>query len=561
MSKSIYKILAITLVIGLNWGGISAVGYTVGFYNDVEESNNTIIAGQLDFILDEGDWTPPNGELDLDAGESVSRDITVVDVDDKSIEFKYIVTPEKTGGDDAFCNALQLDAFLEGAPQYTGPLFDFLSATTTFATTTTNIWTFDVSLPGDAPDFDDKSCSFDFVYSGWQIRFPNEGEGYHDVERASNTIESDTIDENVCPFEEGEGKKVIEFSGPFIRSDESAADATRGPVFGFVPAGTYDITLASYDAHSVHGGQGQLKEQWHLILNDIHGGAITTTSAISDLPEDDDQIIEMVETDFVLTEDVFFGTAFHDAYPDDSNVNSVIPLCVLFEGEGAGTELAPPDDLIGPPGGRVEDGLLALYTFEEEDETIVWDVSGFDYPLNLLIDDASATSRISGGLSVDSSTILPALPDSDKIIENIQLSEEITIEAWVAPENTTQDGPARMVTYSKDTQASNFMLGTGRWGGHPTDVFDARLRTTDTTISGIPSLTTLPGTVTTDLTHVVYTRDAFGIAKMFIDGTEATSTITGGSVSNWDSSHNFALANEFYNDTYVAWRYASCRAL
>lgn len=546
LGNGVIKLVIILIIIGLNWTGLSAIGTTVAFYNDTETaSGNTHIAGQLDFILDQSAWAPPGGELDLDAGESVSRDITIIDVDDKSIDFKYIVSPEKTGGDDDFCNALELDAFLEGAPQYTGSLFDFVSATTTFATTT-DTWTFNVSLPSGAPDFDGAVCEFDFVYSGWQAEFPNEGQGFNDIERASSVIESKAnLAPNVCPFEAGPGKTVVVFNKKLIRSDKHESDAFVGPLLGYVPAGTYDITLASYDNHSGHGGQGQPEEQWYLILDDLNGDTIATTSAISDLPENDDQIIEKVETGFTLDEDVFFATAYHKAYPDHHNPNSITPLCALFEGPNAGQEFAPPDDLIGAPAGRAEEGLLALYTFEEEDETIVWDVSGVGTPLNLLIGDSSATHRVSGGLSIDSSTILSDLAPTTKIIDGVQATGELTIEAWIAPENTTQDGPARIVTYSKDTSNRNFTLGQGKWGGYPSDVFDIRLRTTDTSSNGIPSITTPSGTATTDLTHVVYTRDSYGNARTFIDGAEVASTTISGSVSNWDGSYRFALANEF----------------
>lgn len=184
------KLAVILLIIGLNWTGLSAIGHTVSFYNDTETaSGNVQTAGQLDFILEQSAWTPSGGELDLDAGESVLQEITIDDVDDKSIDFKYIAWSEMTGGDADFCNVLELEAFLEGTPQYTGLLFDFISATTTFATTT-DTWRFDVSFPIDAPEFDGAVCEFDFVYSGWQLQFPNEGEGFNDVERASNTIES-----------------------------------------------------------------------------------------------------------------------------------------------------------------------------------------------------------------------------------------------------------------------------------------------------------------------------------------------------------------------------------
>ena len=142
---------------------------------------------------------------------------------------------------------------------------------------------------------------------------------------------------STCPFKDGDGSTVIEFN-ELISSNQNEAYATAGPISNFIPAGTYDITLVSYDSHSVYGGGGQFEEQWYLILDNENGELITTTSAISDLSDEDDQIIETVETDFVLSENVFFTTAFHNAYLD-SNGNSIYPLCAVFELEDAEAEI------------------------------------------------------------------------------------------------------------------------------------------------------------------------------------------------------------------------------
>src|SRR3989344_9569449 len=253
--------LVILLIIGLNGGRLSAVGYTAAFYTDTEVSNaNLIVTGKLDFILDEESWTPAGEELDLRPGDSVSREITIID--DHGIDFKYIVFPEKTDGNNDFCNALELDARLEGVLQYSGPLFDFLSATTTFSTTTDD-WKFNVSLPAISPEFNNKSCRFDFVFSGWQEEFPNEGEGYNDQERSSNIIQTGApFDPAVCPFIEAPGRRVVYFNNKVLVSSEGENEATDGPTAGFIPEGTYDITLASYDSHLSKPTQLQPNEQW-----------------------------------------------------------------------------------------------------------------------------------------------------------------------------------------------------------------------------------------------------------------------------------------------------------
>jgi hypothetical protein len=188
LAGPIAKLTAILLILGLNWSGLSAVGTTVAYYSDTETSSeNAHVAGSLDFLLDQGDWMPAGGELDLNPGESVSRDITVVD--HGTVPFKYIVRPQQTGGDNVFCGELELEAFLEDVSVYSGALFDFVSATTTFGAEADD-WTFDVALPGGAPEYDGEICEFDFFFSGWQTTLPDEGKGFHDEERSSNTLQT-----------------------------------------------------------------------------------------------------------------------------------------------------------------------------------------------------------------------------------------------------------------------------------------------------------------------------------------------------------------------------------
>ncbi len=45
-----------------------------------------------------------------------------------------------------------------------------------------------------------------------------------------------------------------------------------------------------------------------------------------------------------------------------------------------------------------------------------------------------------------------------------------------------------------------------------------RLRTTTTDDNGVPETQTPVGSLTTDLTHVVYTRDGTGAVTIYLDG-------------------------------------------
>lgn len=192
-------------------------------------------------------------------------------------------------------------------------------------------------------------------------------------------------------------------------------------------------------------------------------------------------------------------------------------------------------------------GLQALYTFQEGEGTVVNDVAGTGTPLNLTIESGTSAWLPDGGLVMSAPTRIASSEAATGIIAASQSTNELSIEAWITPANTTQNGPARIVTLSGGTQERNFTLEQGLWGDQPTDVFDVRLRTTDASINdnGEPLLATPPGTATTALTHVVFTRSADGAATIYIDGVAAATGTIPGDFANWETTYRLALANEF----------------
>ncbi|MEO8167822.1 MAG: FG-GAP-like repeat-containing protein, partial [bacterium] len=170
---------------------------------------------------------------------------------------------------------------------------------------------------------------------------------------------------------------------------------------------------------------------------------------------------------------------------------------------------------VNPPNTfRVTLGLQALYNFEEGSGAVVNDVSGAGAPLNLAVANPSNVTWGPGYLSVNASTIISTPVLATKIYNACRSTDEITIEAWIRPANTSQNGPARIVTLSSDALNRDFTLGQGVGGG-PSNAYDLRRRTSTTTANGTPSLSSAAGTLSTQLSHVVATRSASGINKIY----------------------------------------------
>ena len=186
---------------------------------------------------------------------------------------------------------------------------------------------------------------------------------------------------------------------------------------------------------------------------------------------------------------------------------------------------------------RVSDDLQALYLFEEGAGSTVMDVSGVGTPLDLEIDTPANTNWQTGSLEVVSPARITSSGPATKVIDAVLASEEITVEAWVTPANTTQTGPARIAGVSLGTTPVNFGLGQNKTR------YDAKFRTTNTNTNGNPPTLTPGGVANTGLTHVVYTRDAGGQASLYVDAVLSASRTTSGTLSNWDAGYLFGIAN------------------
>jgi hypothetical protein len=187
---------------------------------------------------------------------------------------------------------------------------------------------------------------------------------------------------------------------------------------------------------------------------------------------------------------------------------------------------------------RVENGLEAIYDFEEGAGTVVHDRSRTDQPLHLQIESPQTARWQKGALVISGATKIASAAPAKRIVDAIQRSGSLTIEAWVKPENSEQNGPARIATLSADPSHRNFTLGQD--GNH----YDVRLRTSQTNENGIPSLASQDGTLAAELTHVAYTREAGAKATIYVNGKARAQAQVAGDLANWSGDFRLALANE-----------------
>ncbi len=185
------------------------------------------------------------------------------------------------------------------------------------------------------------------------------------------------------------------------------------------------------------------------------------------------------------------------------------------------------------------EGLQALYDFAAAEGPVVSDRSGNPDPADLRIADMKAVKRGVGALEITGKALIRSeRGPANRIADAIRGSGEISLEAWVRPANATQEGPARILTLSKDTSERNFTLGQEK------DRFDFRIRSTKTDRNGMPSVQSPGQTAQAATTHIVATRDRSGQVRIYLNGRQSAAGNAGGDLQNWTRDFQIALANE-----------------
>lgn len=191
IKKSILRITVFLMIIALNWSGLLAIGKTAAYFFDKEDSKGSFYqAGILDFYLfsPTNNFIPPEIVSNMMPGDSVNREISIIKESNSNL-FQYAVWVEKTGGNDEFCNALTLEAQLEGEVKYTGSLMSFyLLSPILLGEDGRDDWFFTVILPEGSSFPPGEICQIKFVFDGWQINLSNSSVGFSDREEIESSF-------------------------------------------------------------------------------------------------------------------------------------------------------------------------------------------------------------------------------------------------------------------------------------------------------------------------------------------------------------------------------------
>jgi len=202
------------------------------------------------------------------------------------------------------------------------------------------------------------------------------------------------------------------------------------------------------------------------------------------------------------------------------------------------------DGTIAAGGNRYENAQIGLWEFKTGGGTTAFDTSGIEPAINLqLIGDIQWFGG--WGISINDGRAQGDTTSSKKLHDLIKATGEYSVEAWVVPNNVTQE-MARIVSYSAGDTARNFTLQQNLYD------YDFRHRSETTGLNGDPALSTPDAdeVLQATLQHVVATYSPIDGRKLYVNGSLVTQPdpVATGSLVDWQDTFAFVLGNEASGD-------------
>ena len=258
---------------------------------------------------------------------------------------------------------------------------------------------------------------------------------------------------------------------------------------------------------------------------------------------------------------VRLGEDFHNCWGDCANDADTMTAAIAnFANSISLTEVDPEwvlskalyltDGIVASGGGRIENNAIALYEFKTGNGNIAYDTSGVNPAIDLTLSD-DVEWLGSWGIQLSGGKAQGATATSKKLFDTLSATGEYTVEAWVAPANVTQEGPARIVSYSGGNDIRNFTLGQAMYSYTFQNRNDADSGN-GTNADGMPALMTeaMAERVQATLQHVVATFDPINGRRLYVNGeyTGDADPTDPGLLSTWDDTFALAVGSEVSGD-------------
>ena len=211
------------------------------------------------------------------------------------------------------------------------------------------------------------------------------------------------------------------------------------------------------------------------------------------------------------------------AYTADSVAASALAQSLLAE-----IDTRPYEAFTAVPTGRVIDGLVAYYPFEDASGTSVSDASRILSLAPLEMNNPALVAWIPGsnGASIAAGGLLATAGSVSKLSSACAASSQITIELWLAPAGLTCD-ESPIICAGTDSGHANFIIAQKA----ANILF--YLRTSTVNLSN-PAASTTTTPLRSQIMHVVGTFDGM-TTKLYVNGAAAIQVSKSGNLSPWQS--------------------------
>lgn len=363
--------------------------------------------------------------------------------------------------------------------------------------------------------------------------------GGHNCWLASPSACADVITKYIAAWAggtQGDGARPVQLTAPLLR--DAGASKTLPESSNLFATTVYPL-LTTYCARC-HAQTATTPQSPYFASSDVGLAYEAVKPKVNlDVPADSRLVLRL-------------RNEFHNCWSDcASDANEMEAAIATFADGVALTTVDPElviskalrlgDGITASGGSRYEANVIALWEFKTGQGSSAYDTSGVEPALDLRL--SGDVTWVNGwGIEIVNGKAQGSTAASKKLHDLVKATGEYSIEAWVVPANTTQDGPARIVSYSGGVNARNFTLGQDQAS------YVALNRSSATDANGDPELATpdADNRVQASEQHVVVTYDPVNGRRLYVNGkyTGDADTAGGGSLQDWDDTFAFVLGNE-----------------
>ncbi len=136
---------------------------------------------------------------------------------------------------------------------------------------------------------------------------------------------------SACAIPSQPGRIIVHFTPDFMLTS-TYYEKSFNIANANIPAGTYRVTLYGYDGYDTRNTVSQPNERYYVKL--MNGNTLVTSShSTSDLQDNVTfaQVMQVVNSNLVISSNINKVVATHSAYPDSSSPNSIHLGCAAFD--------------------------------------------------------------------------------------------------------------------------------------------------------------------------------------------------------------------------------------